>query len=74
MLPTYQRTRFKAPLRYGFAEVPYADMRTLTGCLDIAQWLEQQTPNLCVAGSNPVVEQGPVKAHFNSRSPVNRLR
>lgn len=66
MLPTYQRKRFTTPHRYGFAEVPYADMRALANCLDIAQWLEQQTLNLYVAGSNPVVEQGPAKARFSS--------
>lgn len=66
MLPTCQRMRFPIPHWYGFPEVPYADMRTLTDCLDIAQWKEQQIQVLCVAGSNPVVETGPAKAHLNS--------
>ena len=69
MLPTYQRTRFNIPHRYGFAEVPYADMRTFTNRVDIAQWKEQQTQALCVAGSNPVIEHGPAKAHFSSIRP-----
>ena len=66
MLPTCQRMRFSSPHWYGFPEAPYTGMRTLTNCLDIAQWVEQQILDLCVAGSNPVVETGPVKAHFNS--------
>ena len=65
MLSTYQRMGFKAPHRYGFVEAPYTDMRPFAFRLDIAQWVEQQTPNLCVAGSNPVVESGPAKAHFS---------
>jgi hypothetical protein len=66
MLSTYQRMRFADPHRYGFAEVPYADMRPFTSLLDIAQWVEQQILDLCVAGSNPVVEGGPVKAHLST--------
>lgn len=66
MLPKCQKMRFQTPHWYGFSEVPYADMRTLTAYLDIAQWKEQQTQVLCVAGSNPVVEQGPAKAHLSS--------
>ena len=65
MLPTYQKMRFKTPHRYGFPEASYADMRVLVKCLDIAQWLEQQTSSLYVAGSNPVVEQSPVKGYLN---------
>ena len=69
MLPTYQRMRFITPHWYGFAEVPYADMRTFANRVDIAQWVEQQTQDLCVAGSNPVIEQGPAKAHLSSIRP-----
>ena len=65
MLPTCQRMRFPIPHWYGFLEVPYTDMRTLTDCVDIAQWEEQQTQVLWVAGSNPAVENGPAKAHLN---------
>lgn len=55
MLTTCQKSRLKNPRWCGFSEAPYSGMRLHTLHPDIAQWVEQQTVDLCVAGSNPAI-------------------
>ncbi len=69
MLTTHLTMGLKTPHRRGFSEAPHADVRPFADRLDIVQPEKQQLQDLCVAGSNPVVEQSPAKAHFNSILP-----
>jgi hypothetical protein len=57
MFTTCQKLRFTNPHWYGFSEAPYTGMRGHALRPDIAQWVEQQTHNLWVAGSTPAVNK-----------------